>query len=91
MHRLRSTFSQRILRLLTYNRGSIISFAFIAIGLYPVCLLVRQYINNSFKLYDLPLSAVFGLLLLIIGFQTFCFTLLLEMSQRVGFGKNVSK
>jgi len=91
MHRLRSTYSQRILRLLTYNRGAIISFAFIAIGLYPVCLLVCQYINNSFKLYDLPLSAVFGLLLIIIGFQTFCFTLLLEMSQRVGFSKNVNK
>ena len=30
-----------------------------------------------------PHPAIFGLLLIIVGFQTFCFTLLLEMAQRV--------
>ena len=91
MHRLRSTYSKLILGLLTYNRGAITSLAFIVAGLFPVILLVRQYISNAYKLYALPLSAVFGLLLIIIGFQTFCFTLLLEMSSRVGFGLNDNK
>jgi hypothetical protein len=40
-------------------------------------------LNSEFKLFEISHPAIFGLLLIIVGFQTFCFTLLLEMAQRV--------
>jgi hypothetical protein len=40
-------------------------------------------LNSEFKLFEISHPAIFGLLLIIAGFQTFCFTLLLEMAQRV--------
>ena len=46
-------------------------------------ILVWRYIAHGLKLESLSYSAILGLLLIIVGFQTFCFTLLIEMAKRV--------
>ena len=52
-------------------------------------LLVYHYLHAHFQLFEISHPAIFGLLLIIVGFQTFCFTLLLEMAQRVAPGRKV--
>jgi hypothetical protein len=53
------------------------------LGLALVGNLAWQYIEHGLRLAALSRSAIMGLLLIIIGFQTFGFTLLLEMLNRV--------
>ena len=45
--------------------------------------LVYRYVNHGLRLDAISHPAILGLLLIILGFQTFCFTLLMEMAQRV--------
>ena len=83
MHGLRFGVAVAVQRFLTYNRGMIVAGACAAVGLLLVGPLVWSYIGKGLKLEHLSYSAILGLLLIILGFQTFAFTLLLEMSQRV--------
>jgi glycosyltransferase involved in cell wall biosynthesis len=83
MHGLRKDVSNKFKYLISYNRGILVSLSLVILGVVLVAPLVKNYITNSFILQGISLSAVFGLLLIIIGFQTFCFTLLLEMSSRI--------
>ncbi len=53
------------------------------IGLLLVGTLVWRYVEEGLRLSQISYPAILGLLLIILGFQTFGFTLLLEMSQRV--------
>ena len=53
------------------------------VGLVLLSTLVYHYLTSEFRLFEISHPAIFGLLLIIVGFQTFCFTLLLEMAQRV--------
>jgi multisubunit Na+/H+ antiporter MnhB subunit len=53
------------------------------VGMILLGTLVYRYLNLDFRLFKISHAAIFGLLLIIVGFQTFCFTLLLEMAQRV--------
>jgi hypothetical protein len=53
------------------------------VGIVLLSILVYHYLNSEFRLFEISHPAIFGLLLIIVGFQTFCFTLLLEMAQRV--------
>jgi NhaP-type Na+/H+ or K+/H+ antiporter len=53
------------------------------VGLLLLGALVYHYLTSDFRLFEISHPAIFGLLLIIVGFQTFCFTLLLEMAQRV--------
>jgi hypothetical protein len=52
-------------------------------------MLVWHYVQQGLRLVELSYPGIFGLLLIILGFQTFGFTLLLEMAQRV-MAKNQS-
>jgi hypothetical protein len=45
--------------------------------------LVYRYLKHGLRLEAVSHPAILGLLLIILGFQTFCFTLLMEMAQRV--------
>jgi hypothetical protein len=45
--------------------------------------LVWQYVAGGFRLASISYFAVFGLFLIILGFQTFGFTLLAEMMRRL--------
>jgi hypothetical protein len=83
MHGLRAQSLRRLRQLLTYDRGMVISGGCVLVGIILLGTLVYHYFHAEFRLYEISHPAIFGLLLIIVGFQTFCFTLLLEMVQRV--------
>ena len=83
MHGLRAQSLRRLRRVLTYNRGMAISGGCVVVGIVLLGALVYRYLRAEFRLYEISHPAIFGLLLIIVGFQTFCFTLLLEMVERV--------
>jgi glycosyltransferase involved in cell wall biosynthesis len=74
--------TDRILRTVTYNRGVAASALLVLGGIIPNILLLIRWLSNDFHLPTIQYSSVFGLLLLILGFQTFGFTLLLHMMGR---------
>jgi glycosyltransferase involved in cell wall biosynthesis len=83
MHGLRPGLVDRVLNLLTYDRGMIISGGLLLLGTMLLGTLVYRYVNHGLRLVTISHPAILGLLLIILGFQTFCFTLLMEMAQRV--------
>jgi hypothetical protein len=83
MHGLRPHSLERLRRILSYNRGMLLSGGSVFVGLVLLGTLVYHYLHSAFRLFQISHPAIFGLLLIIVGFQTFCFTLLLEMAQRV--------
>lgn len=83
LHGLRPNFLARFERLFTYDRGMAVAATCGFAGLCLAGLLVWRYIQHGLHLASLSYSAILGLLLIIIGFQTFAFTLLVEMAQRV--------
>ena len=83
MHGLRPHFVKRVQRILTYDRGMLAPGGFMVAGLILLGNLVYRYLKLGLNLKTLSHPAVLGLLLLILGFQTFCFTLLMEMAKRV--------
>jgi glycosyltransferase involved in cell wall biosynthesis len=72
-------FTDRMLARLSYNRGVLASGVLILIGAVPNVLLVARWLSADFHLKAIQYSSVFGLLLMILGFQTFGFILLLHM------------
>jgi glycosyltransferase involved in cell wall biosynthesis len=88
MHGLRPASLHRLRHVLSYDRGMLIAAACVFIGLVLLGTLVYHYFHSKFRLFEISHPAIFGLLLIIVGFQTFCFTLLLEMTQRVAPGRN---
>jgi hypothetical protein len=83
MHGLRPGFVDRIPTLLTYDRGMLISGGLLLVGAIFLGRFVYRYLLLGLRLESLSHPAILGLLLIILGFQTFCFTLLMEMAQRV--------
>lgn len=83
MHGLRAQSLRRLRQVLTYDRGMVMSGGCVLGGTVLLGTLVYHYLRAEFRLYEISHPAIFGLLLIIVGFQTFCFTLLLEMVQRV--------
>jgi hypothetical protein len=76
--------TDRIMAALTYNRGVLAGGLLILAGMIPNVVLLIRWLSNDFQLPSIQYSSVFGLLLLILGFQTFGFTLLLHMMSRGG-------
>lgn len=83
MHGLRPALVGRFERFFTYDRGMLIAGACCLAGFCLAAILVWRYIAHGLILESLSYSAILGLLLIIMGFQTFCFTLLIEMARRV--------
>jgi glycosyltransferase involved in cell wall biosynthesis len=83
MHGLRPGFVDRVRHLLTYDRGMLISGGLLLVGIMLLGTLVYRYVKHGLRLESISHPAILGLLLIILGFQTFCFTLLMEMAQRV--------
>jgi hypothetical protein len=71
--------TDRLLATLTYNRGVLISGLLTIAGIVPNVVLLARWLSADFHLRTIGYSSVFGLLLMILGFQTFGFTLLLHM------------
>ena len=83
MHGLRSGIAGRLRNWLTFTRGMIASGVLIAVGFAAELSFVSDYFAADLKLSVVSDAAILGLLMIMLGFQTFGFTLLLEMSQRV--------
>jgi glycosyltransferase involved in cell wall biosynthesis len=83
MHGLRPQSLRRLQKVLSYDRGMLLAGSCGLIGCGLLGILVYRYLHSQFLLFEISHPAIFGLLLIIVGFQTFCFTLLLEMAQRV--------
>jgi len=68
---------------LTYDRGMILAGLLSVWGLQLAGHLLWQYVTGGLRLLQVSYTAVFGLFLIVTGFQTFGFTLLIEMMRRV--------
>jgi glycosyltransferase involved in cell wall biosynthesis len=74
-------FTARARRLMSYNRGVWAAFTLIALGLLPNVVLLVRWVDHGLALTTINHPAVFGLTLIVVGFQTFGFTLLLHLVQ----------
>ena len=83
IHRLRAGEVATLSGWLTYDKGMGVAAALVLVGLLLVVPLAWQYVTAGFELTRVSNPAVSGMFLMILGFQTFCFTLLLEMLRRV--------
>lgn len=83
MHGLRPGIVRPVQRILSYDRGMLLAGISTFAGVCLTAVLVWRYVQQGWKLESLSYSAILGLLLIILGFQTFGFTLLMEMAQRV--------
>jgi glycosyltransferase involved in cell wall biosynthesis len=83
LHGLRPLFVKRAQKLVTYDRGMLAAAVLALVGIMLLATLVYHYFSHGLRLQTISHPAILGLLLIILGFQTFCFTLLMEMAQRV--------
>lgn len=88
MHGLRTGVAATMRRHLTYDRGMAVAGACIVAGLGFGGKLLWHYVQGGGRLAEISYTAIFGLQLIILGFQTFAFTLLMEMAQRVAPAKS---
>jgi hypothetical protein len=72
----------RLARRFTYNRGVLGGMALSAVGCLLNVGLLLTWFHRGLRLSHVSHPALFGLLLIILGFQTFMFTLLFHMIHR---------
>ncbi|MFZ4524737.1 MAG: glycosyltransferase family 2 protein [Chlorobium sp.] len=84
VHGLRAGIERSILTKFTYDKGMVTAGLLCAIGFALDLHFLTDYIANGFVLGGLSRFAIFGLLFIILGVQTFSFTLLLELERRLG-------
>jgi len=75
-------FSERVLTRITIGRGALVAAALMTAGFVLDAILLADWISNGFRLSYLSYIGVLGLLLIVLGFQTFTFTILLQMLGR---------
>jgi len=83
MHGLKPRFVERFQKIMTYDRGMIASAGLSVAGLLLLGNLTYHYLKRGMELEAISHPAILGLLLVILGFQTFGFTLLMEVARRV--------
>jgi glycosyltransferase involved in cell wall biosynthesis len=75
----RPTWRPTVLRWFSYNRGMTLGIAFMLVGLVANVNLCFHWWHNHLHLDQVSYPAVFGLLLIILGWQTITHTLILHM------------
>lgn len=75
-------FTARLLNVVTYNRGVAASMLLVVVGAVPNVVLAVHWFSHGLRLSAFQYSSILGLLLIVFGFQTFGFTLLLHMIGR---------
>lgn len=70
---------RRLAERFTYNRGMFVAVGLTLIGLVIDSLLAWRWVQGGLRLQEISYPALLGLLLIILGFQTFVFTLLFQM------------
>jgi len=83
IHRLRTGAEPTLSGWLTYDKGMAAAALLVLAGVALTSPLLFQYAQGGLRLTHVSHPAVTGLFLMVMGFQTFCFTLLLEMLRRV--------
>jgi glycosyltransferase involved in cell wall biosynthesis len=83
IHGLGPRVVRRVQRFVTYNRGMMVTAGLVAAGVMLAGTFLYRYLMHGLRLEAISHPAILGLLLIILGFQTFCFTLLMEMAHRV--------
>jgi glycosyltransferase involved in cell wall biosynthesis len=78
-HDLDPAYTDRKLRRWSFDRGALLAFALAGAGVVLNAILVVTWISQGFALDEIYHPVVFGLLLIVLGFQTFAFTLLLQI------------
>lgn len=81
-HNFDLNFTQLIEKLVTFDRGVITGLILFFAGLLLNLNLTFLYIQSGLRLAHVYYPGVFGLLLMILGFQTFTFTLIIQMILR---------
>jgi glycosyltransferase involved in cell wall biosynthesis len=74
--------TKKLARRLTYNRGVFGGMALAVVGCGLNLALLLSWVHRGLRLAHVSHPALFGLLLIILGFQSFVFTLLFHMIQR---------
>jgi hypothetical protein len=75
-------FTKRFLRRWTYNTLMRWVAGFIGVGLFLATCLVVKWVSHGFSLSAIDGSSIYGLELLMLGVQTFSFTLMVEALKR---------
>ena len=70
---------RRLARRWTYDRGVLAAMGITALGAALAGLVVWRWVSHGLLLSEICYPGVFGLMLLILGFQAFTFTLLFQM------------
>ena len=83
MHGLKPRFVDQLQKIITYDRGMIASAGLSVAGLVLLGNLTYHYLKRGLQLEAISHPAILGLLLVILGIQTFGFTLLIEVAKRV--------
>jgi glycosyltransferase involved in cell wall biosynthesis len=83
-HKLRNGIERTILEHLTYDKGMIAAGALMTVGFVLDLRFLMSYIANNFQVLSFSRVAILGLLMIILGMQTFSFTLLLELGRLLG-------
>jgi glycosyltransferase involved in cell wall biosynthesis len=73
--------SDRLVRAFTYDRGVLAAAALVASGCALDGVLLADWLGHGLKLAHVSYAGLYGLLLIILGFQTFIFTLSFQMIQ----------
>lgn len=74
-----TTFNKKVCKIFSYNRGMLYSFLLFITGLILNIVLFIIWLNKGLRLSNFYYPGILGLLLMILGFQTFTFTLFVEM------------
>jgi len=82
-HGFRSGIEIKLSNFLTYDRGMVLAGTLVATGSIFDALFVWGYIKSNFLAIDYSHIAVLGLLFIVLGIQTFSFTLVLELMRRL--------
>jgi glycosyltransferase involved in cell wall biosynthesis len=78
-HDLDPAYTNKVLRRFSFDRGAVLAFALGAAGVALNGVLVATWVSQGFALKEIYHPVIFGLLLIVLGFQTFAFTLLLQI------------
>jgi glycosyltransferase involved in cell wall biosynthesis len=72
-------YTERVLRRFSYNRGALVAAGMFFAGVTLNAILLVIWITQGFALREVYHPGVFGMLLILLGFQLFAFTLLLQI------------
>jgi hypothetical protein len=78
-HNFDPEFTVWIRQVLTYDRGTLGGLGTAAVGIMFAATALGTYLFGGLRLPDIQYVSVFGLLLIILGFQFFTFTLIFEL------------